>query len=650
MRQSSASSWIVLQQLPLLAMTMQAFKAPGRNDPCACGSEKKYKHCCAVGADEPSAVFERARWLHQAQNFTAAERLYRQVLHMEPRNADALHHLGLLAHQVGDSATALKLISRAISLAPSRAAFHYNLANIQRDRDDLPGANASFDRAIALAPEFVAAHINRAAMLHLQGRLDAALGGYEQALSIQPGNTDAMMNSAAAMRELGRFEAAVSQLRRLLALKPAHALARRQIRLAYDEWLFAQSLQASLSVSECLSVARGWEVDCLTSAQRQSARERHFDYPVIDGRRLRVGYVSGDFRQHAVAHFFETLLAHHDQRRVELFIYSNNPKGDEVTARIRQHANHWCNLVDLSDELARQRIANDHIDVLIDLAGHSAHNRLGVFALRAAPVQAHYLGYFATTGLTEMDYWIGDEALLPPGSQDDFSEALWRLPRLWIAYGRAAEAPAPALRDDDDQRGVWVGSFSNVGKLTPETFALWARVLVALPECRLLLKIKEIADVRVRARVVDALAERGIGSDRYELCDWSVSPDWHSHMAYYHRLDVALDTLGGVGGCTTTCEALLMAVPVVTLTGDRTGSRMTTSILESIGRTDWIARSEEDYIAKVSALVRDAAQRREIHSSLRAQLAGGAVFDSQAMARQLEDAYLQMHHRWLERR
>ena len=624
-------------------------RALGRNDPCACGSKKKYKHCCAIVANDPATAFESAKRLHQAQNFVEAEGLYRQVLHAQPRHAGALHNLGLLAHQVGDSATAVALISRAIALEPLRAAFHYNHGNVQRERGDMTAALASYDRALALESGFVEAHLNRASLLHVQGRLDVAIDGYQRVLSIQPDNPDALVNSAGALREQGQFEAAVSRLRRALELSPGHALARQQMRLAYDEWLFTQGLHTSLGVSECLAVARGWESACLSPAQRQSARQRVFERVALRGRRLRVGYVSGDLRQHAVTHFFEALFARHDDQRVELFVYSNNPKNDATTERIKQGTDHWREVAGLADEAVRQLIADDRIDVLVDLAGHSAHNRLGVFALRAAPVQAHYLGYFATTGLTEMDYWIGDQAVAPPGSQEGFSEALWRLPRVWVAYGRAAEAPAPRARDAIDAGCVWIGSFSNLGKLTPSTFALWARVLRALPQARLLLKIKEIGVEHVRASVVDTLAGHGIEPERYELCDWSVTPDWSTHMAYYGRLDVALDTLGGVGGCTTTCEALLMAVPVVTLTGDRTGSRMTTSILESIGRSDWIARSEEDYIAKVVALARNPAQRREIRAGLRAHVVNSALFDTRSMATRLEDAYVQMYGKWLER-
>jgi predicted O-linked N-acetylglucosamine transferase (SPINDLY family) len=435
----------------------------------------------------------------------------------------------------------------------------------------------------------------------------------------------------------------------LLERVPDHESARLQMRLTYDEWLFALGLQASRSAAECLAIARGWELECVSPIQRQSARARTFERRALQDRRLRLGYVSGDFRQHAVSHFFEALLSHHDREQVEVFLYSNNPKDDLVTERIKQGSDHWRDLVGLTDEAARQRIADDCVDVLVDLAGHSAHNRLGVFALRAAPVQAHYLGYPATTGLTEMDYWIGDDMVAPAGSQDAFSETLWPLPRLCVAYGRAAEAPVPVARECEDPADVWVGSFSNLGKLTPATFSLWARVLRALPEGRLLLKIKEISDARVRAGVVDSLAAQGIEPARYELCDWSVTPDWSSHMSYYRRLDVALDTLGGVGGCTTSCEALLMAVPVVTLKGDRAGSRFTTSILASIGHSDWIADSEDDYIAKVVALARDPAQRREARDGLRRQIVNGALFDTRAMAEQLERAYLQMIRRWLDR-
>jgi predicted O-linked N-acetylglucosamine transferase (SPINDLY family) len=394
-----------------------------------------------------------------------------------------------------------------------------------------------------------------------------------------------------------------------------------------------------------LAEARGWERSCVPEEARREARERVYRCEPLSGRRLRVGYVSGDYRQHAVSYFIERLFAHHDRSKVELFAYSSSTKCDAVTDRIRALAEHWAPITGMTDPAARDRIEADGIDVLIDLSGHTGHNRLGIFARRAAPVQAHYLGYFASTGLTEMDYWIGDGILTPPETDNHFSEQMWRLPRVWVSYEGKADAPSANWRPDSDGT-LWLGSFNNLAKLTPATLALWAKVLHALPEGKLLLKTKELSDPGNRQRILDILTGLGIAPERIELQDGSTTPGWQEHMAYYDRLDIALDPAGGVGGGTTTCDALWMGVPVITLEGDRMASRMTASMLDAIGQPDWIARSEEEYIGKAVALARDIERREALRPHQRSQIAGSPLCDARGLARVLEEAYFEMFGRW----
>ena len=337
----------------------------------------------------------------------------------------------------------------------------------------------------------------------------------------------------------------------------------------------------------------------------------------------------------------EQLFACHDRQRVELFAYSAHGLRDAVTERLQALVEHWVVLVGVSDAAARDRIEADGIDVLIDLSGHTAHNRLGIFARRAAPVQAHYLGYFASTGLSEMDYWIGDEILTPEQMDSQFQERVWRLPRVWVSYEPRADAPASGWRPAADGT-VWVGSFNNLGKLTPQTLALWAQVLHALPEGRLLLKTKDLADAGNRQRILDAMAAQGISSNRIELQDQRVTPEWSTHMAYYDRLDIALDPVGGVGGGTTTCDALWMGVPVIALEGQRVASRMTTSMLAAIGHSEWSARTEEDYVSTVVALARDLEGRTQLRRVQREQMAPSPLCNAHDLAHSLENAYFEM--------
>ncbi|MCX7180817.1 MAG: acetylglucosamine transferase, partial [Proteobacteria bacterium] len=359
-----------------------------------------------------------------------------------------------------------------------------------------------------------------------------------------------------------------------------------------------------------LTESMQWQAQVISRAASEAARRREFPVAPRDGRRLRVGYVSGDFRHHAVSYFVESLFRLHDRSRVELFAYSAVGTRDDVTGSLMGLADHWEVIAGLSDEAARQRIEADAIDVLIDLSGHTAHNRLGVFALRAAPVQAHYLGYFATTGLTEMDYWVGDPVLLPELANDHYTETIWRLPRVWVSYQGRDDAPSSHWRPTEDGT-VWLGSFNQLNKLTPATLASWAKLLHALPAGRLLLKTRELVEPANRKRIEDAMAAHGIGTERMELV--AHTDGWTDHMALYDLMDIALDPIGGVGGGTTTCDALWMGVPVVTLSGD-------------------------------------VEQRRSMRFSQREKMRNSPLCDAAGLARSLEDAYEVMFDRWWQSR
>jgi protein O-GlcNAc transferase len=443
------------------------------------------------------------------------------------------------------------------------------------------------------------------------------------------------------LKDLGQLDDAVASYRRALEIKPDYTEA------PHSNLLFLQSYRALLDPQEYLSLARGWERACLPEQDRQEARDRTFQRKPLARRRLRVGYVSGDYRGHAVSYFVEQLFACHDRARIELFAYATHSLRDAVTERLQALVEHWVSLVGISDSAAVERIESDGIDVLIDLSGHTAHNRLGIFSRRAAPVQAHYLGFFASTGLTQMDYWIGDAILTPRETDSHFSEQVWRLPRVWVSYEGKTDAPLPDWQPARDAT-VWMGSFNNLGKLTPTTLRLWAKVLHALPEGRLLLKTKELADAGNRRRILDAMASYGISPERIELQDNNVTPGWPAHMAYYNRLDIAPDPVGAVGGGTTTCDALWMAVPVITLKGDRMASRMTTSMLNAIGRPEWIAQSEEEYIDKVVALARNVEHRKELRLAQRNRIAPSPLCDARGLALSLETAYFEMFDQWWE--
>ncbi len=325
-----------------------------------------------------------------------------------------------------------------------------------------------------------------------------------------------------------------------------------------------------------------------------------------------------------------------------MFCYSNGERADALTGRLHQAAGHWREIGGLTDEAAASMIRQDRIDILIDLSGHTPLNRLGLFALRAAPLQASWLGYAATTGLAEMDYLLMDPATAPEGAQAWCGEALARLPHTRFCYGPPKGAPAPAAPPSIKRGRVTFGSFNNLIKIGPEVATLWARVLAAVPGSRLVLKWEALSDGGVRRRIGQLFAAAGVRAQALELRGFSA----HTGMlAEYGDIDIALDPFPFCGGLTS-CEALWMGVPVVTLPQDRFASRQTLGFLRTLGLDDLAATSPEDYVAIAAALSADVVRRETLRATLRPRMAASALCDAKAFTTSLEAAYRQMWRRW----
>ncbi len=600
----------------------------------------------------------------------AAAASYRQALALTPNHVESLSNLAHILRSLGQLDEAVDLFIRASVLAPNLPEIHFNLGAALNEQGQLNAAIESYqtalslypayaqaqcnlgaaflakgktdeaisccERALVINPNFGEAHFNLGLVYQTQDKLDQAIASYRRALEIQPEFVEGHCNLGNALRAQGKLEEAIACYEKALSIKPNYAN-------AYSNLLFLHAYHATLAPDAHLKLARGWELACIPAVDRQLARKKRFmRLPLVD-RKLKVGYISGDFRKHATSYFIEQLFAQHDRNSVELFAYSNNRVRDEITERIHSLVDHWMPIAGKSDEAVCKLIKADGIDILIDLSGHSANNRLGVFAQRAAPVQASYL-YFATTGLSEMDYWIGDEILTPPELDQHFSERMWRLPRTWLSYKTIAEAPPTHWQAAPDG-GLRLGCFNHLGKITPQTLQLWAKILHALPQATLLLKNKDLADEGNRQRILGELSTLGIDTQRIELQPGS---DWIDYMAQHDFVDIALDPIGGHGGGTSTCDALWMGVPVIHLNGDHVGSRFTASILQAIGHTDWIAENEADYLDKTIALAKNVALRQQLRLTQRERMAQSPLCNAKDLAQTLEAAYTKMFQRWQE--
>ena len=351
--------------------------------------------------------------------------------------------------------------------------------------------------------------------------------------------------------------------------------------------------------------------------------------------RLRIGFVSCDFKNHPVGYFIENLLSHLDHNAIEIFAYPTHPYTDDLTARIKPYFSAWKPLHGKTDEAAAHLIHNDCIQILIDISGHTAGNRLPMFAWKPAPVQVSWLGYCATTGLEAIDYYIADPWALPETEEKYFTEKIWRLPETYLCFtppNLSVEiSPLPALKNGY----ITFGSFNNLTKINEDVIALWSRVLLAVPDSRLFLKTKQLLEPSVSLNIIKSFAAYGIDSKRLIL-EGNISSRF-DHLATYQRVDICLDPFP-YSGITTSIESLWMGVPVLTLAGERFLARQGVSILKNAGIAEWIATDRDDYVARALTHTANLQHLTILRNRLRQQVLASPLFDATQFARNFEVA------------
>ncbi|PKO60985.1 MAG: hypothetical protein CVU24_10630, partial [Betaproteobacteria bacterium HGW-Betaproteobacteria-18] len=627
----------------------------------------------SAGTAANEQALQTAIALHQSGNFRQAEVIYQNILRSEPNHADALHLLGLTYHQQGQSKLAIPLIKKAITLNPDDVTYSFNLGHLYQDLGQLDEAIACFQQVLARQPGAIDALVALGTAFKAKGRLDEAIASYQkaivtqsvsfkvflelanaffeqgrldqahytvahacmlqdqlaeavanyqQALTYNPKHFDAQLDLASALLRQGKTEEGVAGFRTALAIRPASAT-------GHSNLLFAMQSLSTCPPAELFQ-------EHLRYAERFEAPLKPLRQPHPNNRdperRLKVGYVSGDFCNHVVAFFFAPILAGHDKSQVEIFGYYNNNQFDNHTQWIAAHMDHFMVCHTLSDEQLVEQIRADGIDILVDLSGHTAANRLPVFARKPAPVQVTYIGYPGTTGLSSIDYRISDPWQDPVGLTERYhSETLVRIPG-GMAYLPDAGAPdvnvLPALASGE----LVFASLNNLSKVNPAVITLWSRILQALPQARLMLG--NVTDSGIRDRLTDLFGQAGIGPERLILQPRVSVADY---LALHHKIDIALDPFPYNGG-TTTMHSLWMGVPVITLAGDHAVSRLCAAHLSRVGLNEFIAHSEEEYLQCAIRFANDLPALNQVRQSLRQRMNASAC-DPAAITRQLEAAY-----------
>ncbi len=600
---------------------------------------KHLERARALNPDFEFALRDLARALFECGYADRAVQVIEDGLRRFPESADFHYYLGNIKSARKDYEGAIASYQNALLYEPDYAEVHYNIGHALIEARCAEQALPSLDRALAINPDYVEAHNNRGYVMLALKKYDAALESHRSALRLSPQDTDALHNIGYIHMDMGHVQEAMESFRKVLAIKPDYYP-------AHNSLLWLLSFQPSAASGAYIREARhfGEKVAALAKPyNRRKCREdrKHLVVDAGPQARLRVGLVSGDFRLHPVGFFLEGVLANLNPETLELFAYSMGPWEDALTNRVKPYFEHWTSITDLSDEEAAHRIYEDGVDVLIDLAGHSGYNRLPVFAWKPAPVQVSWLGYLASTGVPGMDYVIADPISAPAYIEDQFSEKLWRLPETFNCFTPPIEHPAltvtvpPALRNGY----VTFGSFQRLNKVSDLTLAAWAKILHAMPGSRLRLQNPQIDNALTRSELSVRLQKAGIAEDRVLLN--GVIDGRENHLAAHGLVDIILDTYP-YPGTTTTCEALWMGVPTVAWGGETMLARVGASLMTCVGLKDWVAWSEEEYVALAIEHGSNIGKLARLRENLRAIASVTALFDARRFAVQLEDALVAM--------
>lgn len=584
----------------------------------------QYCSVLSMSYDDPEGLIGKALSLYHLGRYTEAIPVLEQLLPLMPDSEQLLLLLAELLERTGEAAEAEALLKTLLTRVPGNIEALSRLGRLRFEKGNYSDARESFVALMHREPENTDALMYLGHILLKYQQFHDALAYFKKAYLLNPASVQLCEQIAWLLRLIGAHHEALAWYKNVLADHPRHS------GLA-SGYLFQ------------LNFCHGVVPEFIATEHRRMASLYCSEMEICPNGsinntdKIRIGYVSGDFHTHSVSYFMESILRYHDHNNFKVFCYSFGPMNDDTTGRLKSLASRWHDVSKESPAWLAERIKGDGIHVLVDLTGHTADNRLGVFAARSAPVQVSWLGYPNTTGLDSMDYYITDNACDPVGMTEHlYSEKLWRLPRVFSCYLPPVEFPAVTLSPFKANGYITFGSFNNFAKVTSEQISLWARILRRVPGSRLYLKSMALGDNSVRHHVLSRFAAEGVDAERIVMRVVTATP--LEHLQEYSKVDIAFDTFP-YHGTTTTCEALWMGTPVITLCGETHVSRVGVSLLQTVGCPELIARTADDYVEKAVELAFDSGRLEYLREELRGMMALSALMDWPGVTRELEEAF-----------
>ncbi len=607
--------------------------------------------------DYVEAYYNLALVRHNLRQLDGALEALSKVFALKPNYAEAFFRAGIILHEMDRIDEALVSYDTAILINSDYSEAYFNRGVALRRLRRLVESLLSYDSAIKIKPDYADAYYSRGNVLKDLRRYDESLASYESAIFIKSDHAQAYFMRGVLLQELKRFSEAVISFKRSLEIKPDYAEAynflgytlielknideglesyQRAIKVkpdyfvAHSNLLFSLSYVEKIPLSSRLKEARNFGANASRAARfkYQSWTTDHSMSP------LRIGFVSGDFWSHPVGYFLKNVVASFDHSKLDCYAYTNNSYEDAITVALKKNFSSYKSLVGMSDFDAAKCIHADGVQVLVDLSGHTALNRLPVFAYKPAPIQISWLGYWATTGVQEMDYILGDPNVTPMDEEQDFSERIKRLPECYFCFSPPEHdidvADLPALRNGY----VTFGCFNNFSKVNDGVISLWARILSSIPQSRLYFKASQLDNPRIVQNAIDLFAACGISANRLAF---EGKTDRIDYLQSYHKVDITLDPFPYPGGATSV-ESLWMGVPVLTKKGNWFIAHNGETIARNSGQSEWIAHDDADYLQKAIDFSSDLHTLATLRAGLRRQILGSTLFDAERFARNFEQA------------
>ncbi|MBL0229608.1 MAG: tetratricopeptide repeat protein [Moraxellaceae bacterium] len=614
----------------------------GRNDPCPCGSGKKYKQCCqtkqnTVNEAAKNRLLEsipdlliQARQASNRKEYPIAEELYQRILTINPKHVLSLSNMALLKSEQNQPDLGLTYLEKAIKIEPSSER-HYNIARllINLEKNDL--AVWHLKKAISLNPGDYVSYNTLGFLCCESNNFKDGLTYFHKSLELNPDYYMASHNLALYLLKQGKYKESAYYYKQAITLNPLST----KIRQSY---LYSLSFDSTVPAEYYLQNAKELE-KILT---KDIVTYQHI--VKNSSQKLNIGFVSGDLRTHVVSYFLEGVLNSITSSSLKLFAYStHSPKEDKTTERLRNLFDKWLDISTMTSVSAAQAIYNDNIHILIDLGGHTANNGLSTFAYKPAPIQVTWLGYWASTGLSFIDYFMADSIGLTKDKHHYFSEKIYYLPKTRLCFTHPSDDIAPDVNILPALKNGYItfGCLQNLSKVNDESLQRWSQIIKNCPNSKLMFKSPQLKDALTKLELIERLATFGIHEEQLLL---EASGSYKEYFHSYHKVDFVLDTFPYPGG-TTTCEALWMGVPTLTLVGETVLQRQGYSMLYNAGLDDWVCFDDNEYIKKAIDFAHNVPYLASLRRSLREQVKSSPLMDSARFAKHLEEALTDMWQR-----